>query len=615
MAKHSALSRMPLLALAAWVCLLFGTTQSLALDTSSQQVLAENVVSRIIDFHERTTDVTYPVRRIPVRFAKPNELSTSEAAWFNTDVAPHGEIVLNQEFISCDFAYLGEHLEDSSFPASTNCTSGGGVPVSLSFVREVLSHELAHGLTKYYINTRVSDSWLAPFFRKERTPGLQDFDAIMVAEGIAEHFGSLFGSHSLTPIADSAWKLYKDEEDFKHLGVQRFFFYQGGHSIVAPVLKAQREHNGLLWLLRNELRIKLPDLGPAHEYREAGIRFKSEVLDVQLTKAKILNEVFPLLSQNDRDNLLQKHGASPLSSYEKLRELQVLRRDSYPLAPVYLTEWFYLLDQGASVSALVDVDHMHLIPIVRQFENGMAPKVLLSMMRERRYEVAWELSRKDPDYVRGAEWNRTYIVNKLHGRKHVFRVPSEHDIDYAEDESSVLELQDRALLQLVKLFVDYVDSPLGRRELSDLIKVGSREETGGVLVWNDRITILPVGNFHDGNRDNGWLPPMVHAYSSALGIVHTHPLTEGIDPPLVAGPSGFAKLYTPNMQSDMMAFRYYARMGNPYAVHMVVTALYHDEYNVDIYFRDLVESPRDKNKVTHARYISVLDLGVFKVLP
>jgi hypothetical protein len=438
----------------------------------------------------------------------------------------------------------------------------------------------------------------------------------MISEGIAEYFGSMYGDALRVNIDDSAWDRYADIEEFAYESVRTFFFYQGGDAIVRPILEARGVRDGLLWILHNELRIELPNVAMAKEYRARGVNVFKETAVHKEHKSALLKSAFPGIEDADVNLWLTGFDHSPLSSYLVLQDLTNARRADDALDFSYLDEWLYLIDKGVPLSVLEEIDEWHLIPIKDQFESGMAPDILLTMMRGKRYEVARELARLDPDYERGVEWNRAHIKDKLAERAHLSRSASSDEIDYTESSSNIDTIVDKALVQLVKRFVDYVESPQGKAELSTLLRQGGGEETGGVLTWNgSSITVLPVVNTHTGDRTNGWLPPMVHAYGSALGIVHTHPHTEGVDPELLAGPSGLADRYTPENGNDMMTFRYYSRMGNPYTVHMVVTDVSDTEYNVDIYFRDLVERPGSPDRVTPARTITVLDLGVFEKVP
>jgi len=230
--------------------------QAIYLGSETEQKQFTDLMESIIEYHEEKTGVDYD--------SKPGLLFDNEMDY--NDVARYDvekEIIyLHPRYKTYDISFIINDVDKELGKTEEE--------IKARELREILSHELAHFLTDRYIAKYVPDSWLKDYFDKSLEPGLDNIDVYLVTEGIGEYFGKLFDEGGAV-FASDRWNDNHHIEDFRSSNWLTWLLYMGGRDIVEPVLDISA-HNGLIWLLNNELVINPPDLSNVPEYKEKSIK-------------------------------------------------------------------------------------------------------------------------------------------------------------------------------------------------------------------------------------------------------------------------------------------------------------------------------------------------------
>jgi hypothetical protein len=439
------------------------------------------------------------------------------------------------------------------------------VPEDASVLREILSHELGHFLTRVYIKNHVKDSWMTKHFEKDIECGINDIDLYMVTEGIGEYFGKIFNREGVR-FATSRWNDLFDITDFQNKNFIDWLFYKGGRDFVEPILDID-PNQGLIWLLKNELVVVAPDLKSVLKYKEKGIN--------ELSISKLEKE---LLENNKKLN------------------------------PEFLEDYLRLMKLNAPMSLIVDIEENHLREMANGIESGRFPLKLFNEYEIYSLDYSVRAARRDPDFSKGEIWAKDFIKSELDKREHVFRL----DTDYQEDSGQIATIKDNYILFLIKRNIDFFNQDKNWEDITKLFSEDN-EEKGGFIIDNNgknEIVVIP-------NRDSSWDNYKLESYSSEpsdyyaqyLSPFHIHPRNFDKHLETYAGPSGKARVFEGDVPySDILASRIYSQM-NPFNINTLITELEKGKYNVDIYFRDLENI---KGKAVKDKIVTVIDLGVYQ---
>lgn len=313
----------------------------------------------------------------------------------------------------------------------------------------------------------------------------------------------------------------------------------------------------------------------------------------------------------------------------RFEALQSLREITEVTAPDFLE----MLSIGVQPEQLVDVHRYHIAGLAEGFRNGRYPERFIPDLGKSHVRYSAEAAVNDPDASKGSLWAKELIRERLQERDHLFRL----DTDYDEGISALDATTDKYILFIIKRYQEFFNDPDNWDGLVNLFRDAGADlpsdshlhaqvlptpERGGMLLCRDNRIVFEeiLQSIERRTRPdaaaNGYSPPHIQYYGVALGGLHTHPLDLNQDPrhsgelASVSGPSG--KAITDNAEdrfvADTGSLRYFNR-GHPFALDVVITELGNDQYNVDIYYRDITE---ENGKAVNARNVTVLDLGIFE---
>ena len=247
-----------------------GYQESIAQDTEQKSHMYTNiteeskdidtVINAIITYHETHTNVQYGDARPSVLF----DPSMHPGEFSRYDVQKEA-ILLHPRYKEYDLSLL---IHDINTRLRSN-----GEERKLSELREVLSHELGHFLMDIYVQDHTGDSWLKNSFENGFKPPSENLEKHIISEGVAEYFGKIFYVHqdiSITRFQTKRWSDPFHDSEFQRRDFIEWVSYMGGFNIVEPIMKG-REHEGITWLLENELTITPLDLSVVTEYKAKGI--------------------------------------------------------------------------------------------------------------------------------------------------------------------------------------------------------------------------------------------------------------------------------------------------------------------------------------------------------
>ncbi|NQV08649.1 hypothetical protein HQ529_02220 [Candidatus Woesearchaeota archaeon] len=129
-----------------------------------------------------------------------------------------------------------------------------------SEIEEYLDHELGHAYTDILNEIKGNASW--PTSQK----GIKYYTQRLIFEGIAEYFRKQMKENTEDNFDDNYWPKTLGEFVEKMNFEDKKIIYDGGHSIVKPVLDHMGVEEGILFLIKNIPRKK--DLGNIPQYQQ-----------------------------------------------------------------------------------------------------------------------------------------------------------------------------------------------------------------------------------------------------------------------------------------------------------------------------------------------------------
>ena len=250
--------------------------------------------------------------------------------------------------------------------------------------------------------------------------------------------------------------------------------------------------------------------------------------------------------------------------------------------------------------------------------NGNIPGNIIKILDDKPWKDSQNFARKDPLYRKSSNQLRESLEKKLKEREHLTR----DGTNYYENPEQLGLIKNKELLVLLSKHLEYFDNPDSMDFIESLFPENNESsESGGIVVKsNGDIKYIPIDTSWEielfpeyvrqsFSNKNNYVAPIYVPNINSIGFFHTHIVGKDEEKTSLSGPSGNI-IPIPFIEiGDTATLRTLSKY-NSYHIHTLITRLDDNEYNVDLYFRDVIK--KTFKEPTNSQYTTVLDIGVFR---